>query len=86
MPTNDEIITRDLSKWEKEFIDNESAMVTLKVKRLNDMLNEARSDTASKHIEVIWNWWATKPQKSKNDATTRIITRADIEELVRMME
>ena len=49
-------------------------------------LNEARSNTTSKHIGAIWNWWATKPQKSKNDATTRIITRADIEELVRMME
>ena len=30
--------------------------------------------------------WATKPQKSKNDATTRIITRADIEELVKLIK
>ena len=58
-----------------------------KLKRTIDITwNEARSDTTKKHIGAIWNWWATKPQKRKNDATTRIITRADIEELVRMMK
>lgn len=72
MPTNNEIV-------KKYGVDKNEEM-------LKDMLNEARSDTTSKHIGAIWNWWATKPQKSKNDATTRIITRADIEELVRMME
>ena len=47
---------------------------------------QARSDTTKKHIGAIWNWWTTKPQKRKNDMSVRIITRADIEELVRMME
>lgn len=49
-------------------------------------MNEACSDTTKKHIGAIWNWWATKPQKSKNDATIRIITRADIEELVKLID
>ncbi len=53
---------------------------------LNSMLNEARADTIKKHIGIIWDWWATKPQVRKNDATIRIITRTDIEELVRLME
>ena len=75
MPTNDEIIEKyDLAGDGDLGID------------VYDALEEARSDTTSKHIGAIWNWWVTKPQKSKNDATTRIITRADIEELVRMME
>ena len=76
MPTKeDEIIQKNLL-WHHNFpLDD-----------IRQALVEARSDTTSKHIGAIWNWWATKPQKRKNDATTRIITRADIEELVRMME
>ena len=35
-----------------------------------------------KIINAIWAWWHTKPQKRKNDATIRIITREDIVELV----
>ena len=53
---------------------------------IDNMLNEARDDTTKKHIGTIWEWWATKPQVRKNDATIRIITRTDIEELVRLMK
>ena len=45
-----------------------------------------RADTTNKHTGAIWNWWNTKPQKRKNDATTKIITRTDIEELIKMMD
>ena len=54
--------------------------------RERSLMDKARADTTSKHIGAIWNWWATKPQKSKNNATIRIITRTDIEELVRLIK
>ena len=83
MPTNNEII--NIVNWAKaaEIIKDDKGLLTIRI-ILNSVLNEARADTTSKHTGAIWNWWATKPQKSKNDATIRIITRSDIEELVRL--
>ena len=49
---------------------------------LKEMESEARAYETQKIINVIWAWWNTKPQKRKNDATIRIITRGDITELV----
>ena len=87
MPTNDEIKHRVKQNLEEDYFKAVEAVAKMYTdSEVNKILNEARSDTTSKHIGAIWNWWATKPQKSQNDATTRIITRADIEELVRMME
>ena len=90
MTTNDsKLLEKVLSKHGlniEEVMSSEGIRNGLILDMMYEMEAEARSDTTSKHIGAIWNWWATKPQKSKNDATTRIITRADIEELVRMME
>lgn len=77
MPTNDEI--------KKKYPIHDSAKLTFSGE-YDTALNEARSDTTSKHIGAIWNWWNAKPQKRKNDKTTRIITRTDIEELVKLIE
>ena len=90
MPTNDaKLLEKVLSKHGlniEEVMSSEGIRNGLILDMMYEMESEARSDTTKKHIGAIWNWWTTKPQKSKNNATTRIITRADIEELVRMME
>jgi hypothetical protein len=77
MPTNDEIIEKIWGGAEAKFTRRATLL---------KLMDKARADTTSKHIGAIWNWWATKPQKSKNNATIRIITRTDIEELVRLIK
>ena len=76
MPTNDEIIEKIWGGAEAKFTRRATLL---------KLMDEARADTI-KQIDAIWNWWATKPQVRKNDATIRIITRTDIEELVRLMK
>ena len=76
MPTNDEIIEKIWGGAEAKFTRRATLL---------KLMDEARADTI-KQIDAIGNWWATKPQVRKNDATIRIITRTDIEELVRLMK
>ena len=82
MATNDEIIDKEDERLGREKEEDNR----FGYQSVNRMLNEARDDAAKKHIGTIWEWWATKPQVRKNDATIRIITRTDIEELVRLMK
>ena len=91
MTTNDEIIDKEDERLGREKEEDN----LFGYQSVNSMLNEARADTIKKHIgtiwdwwatRTIWDWWATKPQVRKNDATIRIITRTDIEELVRLMK
>ena len=85
MPTNnDDIIDRYL----KHFDFREEWLHDYNQSFLNkETINAELIETiTNKHIGAIWNWWTTKPQKSKNDATTKIITRADIEDLVKLID
>ena len=53
----------------------------------NKEIDMATNDEISrKVVGSIWNWWNAKPQKRKNDATVRIITRTDIVELVNILK
>ena len=82
MPTNDEIREQE----DMQMAHYKSLTPDEQADRERSLMDKARADTTSKHIGAIWNWWATKPQKSKNNATIRIITRTDIEELVRLIK
>ena len=84
MPTNNELIDRYLKHFDyrEEWLDDYN-LSFLNKETINAELIEP---ITKKHIGTIWDWWATKPQVRKNDATIRIITRTDIEELVRLMK
>ena len=77
MTTNEDIIEKIWGGAEAKYTSRKKLLI---------LMDESRADTTKKHIRTIWSWWATKPQVRKNDATIRIITRTDIEELVRLMK
>lgn len=102
MPTNDEIIDREEMEWiVPDDVDGREVLNRMLNKARADQKawdnaqeeeyteiakRQSRADTANKHTGAIWNWWNTKPQKRKNDETIRIITRTDIEELIKMIK
>ena len=88
MKTNKEIIKKKYHEIRNAYMPDyyKNKQILFQIYAIEEMLNEARADTINKHTGAIWNWWNTKPQKRKNDETIRIITRTDIEELIKMIK
>lgn len=88
MTTNKEIIKKKYHEIRNAYMPDyyNNKQILFQIYAIEGMLNEARADTTNKHTGAIWNWWNTKPQKRKNDETIRIITRTDIEELIKMIK
>ena len=82
MAKNEDLVSTFFNEW-SDVIKNlkfDENKITNRVVYENEKFDENKR--TNRIINAIWAWWHTKPQKRKNDATIRIITREDIVELV----